>query len=1268
MRIAFAELTRQADLLDTAFQAALVATRERNARNYFYSLGLSTLALTVLLAIVIGLGRKEGAALAEQQRLARAHRESERRFHQLFDQTPVGLSTSDRAGNLILMNESFVALFGYASDEIGTVAQWRQAVMPDEAQRREQEADRENHWRDETARSREFELTVRCKDGTLKTVLMRRLRLGDEMLLSVIDISERKRAEEELRASLARYRELMDNLPQMIWHKDADSALVTCNQAFARAFGGTPESMSGKTDLDFYPPERAQRYRSDELRIMASGVIERFEESYRDAAGQLHYVHTTKVPLRGQDGAVCGTLGIADDITERKRDEALLLLQAERAQALLELPPLAERTDERGFLQAGLAIAERLTGSTISFVHFVHDDQQTLDLTAWSQGTLDNYCSAAYTTHYPVKQAGIWAEAVRRREPVIFNEYATAEGRHGLPAGHAELRRLISVPLIDQDRVVVLAGVGNKSSDYDATDVETMQLIISEVWRIVSRKRAQSRLLQLSQAVEQSPENIVITDLDGTIEYVNDAFLNTTGYSRAEVIGQNSRLLRSDKTPRESYVNLWETLSQGREWRGEFCNRRKDGSEYTEQAVITPIRQRDGRISHYVAVKEDVTEKKRIAAELDNYRLHLEDLVAERTRDLERAHQQLADTLFAMDKAGIAIHWVDAQTGRFYYVNHYAASMLGYSFDEMLELCIEDIDTTFAGLLERIREQGQAHFESISLAKNGSLIPVDITVYCHNAPPGLGARFITFLTDISVRKKAEQALRRAKSAAEAAAAAKSEFLANMSHEIRTPLNGVLGLAQIGYRDNVGRPKAQETFGRILDSGRLLLTIINDILDFSKIEAGKLAIESVPLVPGDLIDEAIRSVQLLAAKKNLRLSAETKDLPAACLGDPVRILQIVLNLLSNAIKFTEHGDIDVLARRDGGEWLIAVRDTGIGIDPESLARLFQPFEQADSSTTRRFGGTGLGLTISQRLAGLMGGSLQVDSMPHRGSTFTLRLPLREAAPPVARSPAAPLSGGKRLFGVTLLVAEDNSVNQLVLADLLGGEGAQVVSVGNGRQAVEAVACDPRRFDAVLMDVQMPEMDGLEATRRIRGFRTDLPVIGQTAHALKEEVDKCYAAGMVATVNKPIDLELLVSALLEHVQSAAPAAREQAPATESSAHGARMSCRIVDWEEVERRYPGRAEFIDRLASLVLRSQADVAQRLRELADNADIAGIERLAHDLKGVVGNFAAVEALQLTVRTMECARSRDAATVDVARELADAFERFLGALAQRRPK
>ena len=483
-------------------------------------------------------------------------------------------------------------------------------------------------------------------------------------------------------------------------------------------------------------------------------------------------------------------------------------------------------------------------------------------------------------------------------------------------------------------------------------------------------------------------------------------------------------------------------------------------------------------------------------------------------------------------------------------------------------------------------------------------------------------------------------LDRALQEAERLASVKSEFLANMSHEIRTPLNGILGMAQIGYRDSQAGP-SRMAFNRILESGRLLSGIINDILDFSKIEAGKLKVEHVPVDLHKALDEVIDLMLPPAREKNIKLScARGADLPLACLSDPLRLRQILMNLLSNAIKFTERGSVTLIAVLMPDTLVLKVVDTGIGIPPPQIEQMFTAFQQANSSTTRQYGGTGLGLAITKRLVELMGGKIKAESLPGVGSTFEVSLPYLPALAPNNQGNFVHPHEKSRLAGMSILVAEDSKVNQLVLEEMLRSEGATVDTADNGLQAVNRIReKGDRAFDVVLMDIQMPVMDGYEATRRILEQAPRLPIIGQTAHAMAEERDKCLSTGMVDHIAKPIELDTLVETLLRFRRSPAL----QPPQTEpSTAHGTPTPTHEnealatdppvpgnhIHWAQLEERYASKPAFIDRLLTLFLNSNSGLPFQLQDAKAKQDLHSLSGLIHSLKGTSGSIMALELME----------------------------------------
>ena len=513
--------------------------------------------------------------------------------------------------------------------------------------------------------------------------------------------------------------------------------------------------------------------------------------------------------------------------------------------------------------------------------------------------------------------------------------------------------------------------------------------------------------------------------------------------------------------------------------------------------------------------------------------------------------------------------------------------------------------------------------------------------------------------------------------AEGAARARSDFIARMSHELRTPLNAIMGLAQLGQRQAATPTGSELQYGRILSAARHLLAVVDDLLDFSRIEAGRLHVDAVAFDLQATVSEALRMLEPQAAAKGLELRMQWSAGQALrVIGDGLRLRQVLVNLLSNAVKFTARGQVRLVVTREASRYVFDVCDTGIGMSAEQQARLFQPFEQADSSTTRRYGGTGLGLVISRHLAREMGGDIEVESTLGQGSVFRLWLTL-PTADDVPSLTTVPSPAGPRLPGLAILAAEDIEVNRYLLQHLLEQEGARVHLVADGLQAVEAVKqtlpgspASPRtRYDLVLMDLQMPVMDGYAATKALRTLAPDLPVIGLTAHALPEERARCLAAGMVAHVSKPLDIDLLVDLVLQHTapRSAAPRvdtpmghapalqddpSGPSTPVTPSAPTPAQACAVIIDWQAVADSLRAPPAFVQQLARAMVSNLGPKPQSLRAAAAAADLPAIAREAHSIKGVAGNVRAQDIFELARATESTAREGQAEAVDLAQALA----------------
>ena len=727
----------------------------------------------------------------------------------------------------------------------------------------------------------------------------------------------------------------------------------------------------------------------------------------------------------------------------------------------------------------------------------------------------------------------------------------------------------------------------------------------------------------------------IATDANGVIQVFNVGAERMLGYTATEVINRitpadisdpNELIARAQELSEElgtkitpGFDALVFKASRGIEDIYELTYIRKDGSRFPALVSVTALRDAQDVIIGYLLIGTDNTARKLVEAEQKKLDQRLRDQQFY-TRSLIESN---IDALMTTNPDGIITD-----------VNRQMEALTGATRDELIGAPFKDFftnpDRAEAGIRMVLREKKLTDYELTARARDGTttVVSYNATTFYDRGRTLQGV--FASARDVTERKRVEIELKQAKAAAESASRTKSDFLASMSHEIRTPMNAIMGIADLLAKTTL--TAEQDKYVKIFQrAGDNLLNLINDILDLSKVEASQLELEQTGFSLTDLVEKIMEMTALRAHEKGLVLTYEIDaGVPTDLIGDPTRLQQVLLNLIGNAIKFTEAGEVSLRIALDKDAaspdvLRFTTTDTGIGISKEKLGRIFERFTQADSSTTRRFGGSGLGLTISQSLVQLMGGHIWVDSVIDVGSRFSFSLPFERWSEKTRRSAEPVEIGAKQpLLALRILLAEDSPDNRIITLAYLEDTPYRLDVAENG-----AIACDmfqTRLYDVVLMDRQMPVMDGLAATRRIRAWevangRAPTPIIALTASALKGDRERCLAAGCTAYLTKPIKQEVLLQAI-----------RDISMATHS------LPTAEAAIESVDSRIAARAP-------LFLRNTRQNAILLQDAVNRSDFEAAVILGHRMSGAGGMFGFQRITELGAAIEQAAGKSDAVVV-----------------------
>ena len=752
-----------------------------------------------------------------------------------------------------------------------------------------------------------------------------------------------------------------------------------------------------------------------------------------------------------------------------------------------------------------------------------------------------------------------------------------------------------------------------------------VQHYFSIIEDVTNEKNREEQIKRLSVVASANSKGVFILNDDISFAWINGAYEKMTGYSLSDLVGKNPMSLFLKNIPNESLVKrLTESDKRGQAITEEFLHDRKDGSSFWARLNVQYLINEQGQIIQRFGVLEDITKEKDAETTL-------------------RINEEKYRNIIANINLGLLE--VD-NDDVIQYANQSFVVMSGYELDELVgspasELFTLKTNDPIVSEKRLLRRKGKSDAYEIAVKnKKGELKYWLISGAPRLNDVGEVIGSIGIHLDITKQKLQEMELIEARQRAEDSSRAKEAFLANMSHEIRTPLNAIIGMLRELSKESVSE-KQKYFLSNADTASRHLLSIINNILDMSKIEAGEFRLESRHFSLLEVIDETISIVSSGAESKGLDLQMKVTDqLKPAFVGDPSRIRQILLNILGNAIKFTEKGSVRLdCTTTNTTRWkqlvILTITDTGIGMDKSFFINLFKKFSQEEKSNVQKFGGTGLGMAISSELVQMMGGEIDVKSKKGEGTKVTLQIPLQIGDPEQVENVSDPQNYDE-LKGLKVLLVEDNEMNRVVAMNSLTYFNFEVEEAENGFEAIEIL--QHKSFDIVLMDIRMPGMDGIEATRIIRQeLKITTPIIALTANAFKKEVERCIESGMNDYVTKPFEEKALAQTILRNIRkehmniSDSSAAEDVGTISPMQPVAGEL---LYDLSKLNTASRGNPEFVQKMIRLFVSQASETMTEMKTAFVGKEFSKVSDLAHRLKPAIDNLG-VEVLKEQIRAIE---------------------------------